>query len=96
MSKTEFTEINGLGERVGFAPTARDEKQIVALANGIGIGVTEVLRRGLKLYYDMHTLGMLNDVRRLIDERKTEEFERLQEEVIRLREENSKLERRSN
>lgn len=94
MSNNCGNELTSLGERVGFAPTIRDEKQIITIANGLGIGVTDVLRRGLKLYHDMHELNMLNDIRRLIDERKTEEYEKLKEEVMRLREENETLERR--
>ena len=94
MSNNEVKEITSLGERVGFAPTSRDEKQIITVANERGIGVTDVLRRGLKLYHDMHSLGMLNEVRRLIDDKKTEELEKLQEENTRLAEENKTLERR--
>lgn len=94
MGNKEVNKITSLGERVGFAPTKRDEKQIIAVANERNIGVTDVLRRGLKLYHDMHSLGMLNDIRRLIDERKTEAYEELQAEVIKLRKENENMERR--
>mgnify|MGYP000588524341 CR=1 FL=1 len=95
MSKNEFNEVKTLGERVGFAPTKSDEKHIVTICNDREIGVSDTIRRGLKLYYDMHSLGLLNDVRRLIDEKRTQEYEKLQEEVIRLREENQTLERRT-
>lgn len=88
-------EITHLGERVGFAPTESDEKHIKSVGNDLGIGISEVLKRGLKLYYDMHTLGLVNDVRRMIDDRKTAEFEKLEAEIQKLREINARLERRA-
>lgn len=99
MNKTMITH---LGERVGFKPEADDEKHIKTIGNDLGIGISEVVKRGLKLYYDLYTLNLLNETRRKIDDVKTHENERLKEElskrdeeIKRLKEEMTSYERRA-
>lgn len=77
--------VTSLGDRVNFAPSTLDEKNILEIMNTLEIGTSDAMRKALHLFADAVRLGILGQLQSEISEKKTIRLLELEEENRELR-----------
>ncbi len=77
--------VTSVSERVNFAPSLLDEKNLLEIQNTQEVGVSEAIRNSMHLYADILRLGLMEQILMNVSEAKTVKLIELEAENRELR-----------